>query len=417
MEMANNNKLESTEEVNYKMRRSFSWNRAFFTSDGFLAAEELSSMIEGGVDDVKHELQKIEELESMEAKLFQEIEASTQKSTGTSNLTNSGINLSSRKRDSQAKKVTGERAPVKTPPKRSSPVSGGSPGNNVKTLARRSTSSKTGKANADSPSKTPPRITTKNKEASINTRISRTSPASPVSPGSSGSSSSTFAVSQRSKRSGNVPRRSTVNNEKPSATDARRSDDWKSSKPAVSLMPKSQSSISLKIKPPPVISHPSSPSRQTNSSSSSTTQRQSESSSSTCTVDQRLKSRGIKGSTVHHTSKPTLKNHHIGQASDPKGKQPAITCKTGSTNGSKTVAAANAGLKPNSRKATTPKKQSRSTENILVISPELLDLQSKINALKMEISMHKKDRCNKMARAEGDEGNLKTPFAIEECSL
>ncbi|KAI3793645.1 hypothetical protein L1987_36265 [Smallanthus sonchifolius] len=392
MEMANNNKLESTEEVNYKMRSSFSWDRAFFTSDGFLAAEELSSMIEGGGDDVNHELQKFEELESMEAKLFQEFEASTQKSTS--------INLSSGKRDSQAKKVTGERAPIKTPPKRSSPVSGGSPGNNVKPLARRSPSSKTGKANADSPSKTPPRITTKNKEASINTRISRTSPASPVSPGSSGSSSSTSAVSQRSKRSGSVPCRSTVNNEKPSATNAKRTDDWKSSKPAVSLMPKTHSSISLKNKPTPVISHPSSPSRQPGSSSSS----------STCTVDQKSKSRGIKGSTVHHTSRPTLKNHHIGQTSDPKGNQPALTCKTGSTDGSKTVA----GLKPNPRKTTTPKKQSRGTENILVISPELLDLQGKINALKMEISMHKKGRCNKMAHAEG---NLKTPFAIEEFSL
>ncbi|KAK9061440.1 hypothetical protein SSX86_018621 [Deinandra increscens subsp. villosa] len=422
--MANNNKqteLKSTEEVNIKMRRSFSWDRAFFTSDGFLADDELSSMIEGDGDDVKQELQKIEEIESLEAKLFQEIEGSTPKSTGTSSITNSSINSSSGKKGSQAKKVTGT---IKTSPTRSSLLSrgsAGSPVSNVKTSPRRNMSPKTGKANADSPSKTPP---TKSKVASVNTRVSRTSPASPVSPGSSGSSSSTLSVNQRSKKSGSVSRRSLVNNEKPSTTNARRNEELKSSKPAVDLMPKSQSSICLKIKPAPVISQPTSPSRLSNSSSGSTTQRLSvSSSSSSFTVNQKSKPRGIKGSTGHQISKPTLKNHPTGHTSDLHAKQQATTCRTGSPDGSnarklpsiKTVAAANTGLKPKSPKTAT-KKQSRGTESIHVISPEILDLKGKINALRMEISMQK-ERCNKMVRAGSGEANLKTPFAIEECSL
>ncbi|KAK1409806.1 hypothetical protein QVD17_36335 [Tagetes erecta] len=401
--MTNSNKQTGTEEVNIEMRRSFSWDRAFFTSDGFLAAEELSTMIEGGgddEDDVKQELQKIEDLETMEAKLFQEIESSTLKSGN--------------KRDSQAKKVTAAGGPHKDAPIKIAP--GDSPRNNVKTPTRKSMSPKTGKTNANSPSKTPPGVTTKNKVASVKTRVSRTSPASPVSPGSPGSTSS--SANQRSKRSGSVPGRSLVKNEKPSATDALKNNDWKSSKPAVTLMPKTQSTISLKIKPPPVISHPSSPSALFNSSSSSTTQSPSKSSSlSNCTVDQRSKSRGIKGSTVvQQTSKKTLKNHPTGQNSDPNGKHAAAT---GSTNASNaiTVAAANTGSKPHSPKTATHKKQSKGIEHILIISPEVLDLKGKINALRMEIDMHKKERCNKRLNAENGEPNFKTPFAVEESSL
>ncbi|KAL8247409.1 hypothetical protein R6Q59_008625 [Mikania micrantha] len=446
--MENSNKetkLKSTEEINLKMRRSLSWDRAFFTSDGFLAPEELSNMIEGGGGDVRHELQKIEELESMEFKLFQQIETSTQILTRASVITNSSFDSSSGKRVSQAKKVSGaggphKDAPVKTPPPRTSQLSGGSGGslgNNVKTLAKRSTSSINGKANADSPSiapsaittkskiglvntrtsrtspaspgspgskngkanvvsplKTPPGITTKNKMGSVGTRVARTSPASPVSPGSSGSSSSKSSVNQQSKWNDSVTCRSSVNNEKPSATNGRRYDEWKSSKPAVDLMSKSQSSISLKIKPPPVMANPSSPSELFNSS------------------DQRPKSRVIKGSTVHHTAKPTSRKHLTGQTSVTNGKQPATTSRTGSI---KTVATHNTGLKPNSLKAKT-KKQSSGKENIIIISPEILDLKGKINALKMEISMQK-DRCNKTVRAESGKANFKTSFAMEECSL
>lgn len=58
------------------------------------------------------------------------------------------------------------------------------------------------------------------------------------------------------------------------------------------------------------------------------------------------------------------------------------------------------GLKLNSRKATIPrsfKKQSSSNgskgaKNIPLISPEILDIKGKLKALKMEISMQKKDR-------------------------
>ncbi|MFS8003640.1 putative generative cell specific-1/HAP2 domain-containing protein [Helianthus anomalus] len=84
--MAHNNKqmdLNSTEEANIEVRRSFSWDGAFFTSDGFLDAAELTSIIEGSGDEVNHQLQKIEGIESLEAKLFEEIEASTRASNPT----------------------------------------------------------------------------------------------------------------------------------------------------------------------------------------------------------------------------------------------------------------------------------------------------------------------------------------------
>lgn len=300
VEMAHSSKQtqplgSSTEDANFKMRRSFSWDRAFFTSDGFLDPEELSSMIEGGGNDVKHQLQKIEEIETLEAKLFEELEASTKKSTPTSNdLTNSSINVSSGKRDSQAKRVAPRRAsPIKTLPAKSSPLSSGSSGNNVKssgTPTRRNTSFKAGKATADSPSKTPPGITTtKNKVTPVNkTRASRTPPASHISSGSSGSPSTTSAAKRRSSRGSSEPRRSLVNNEKSSAINARRTDDQKTGKPACGSMDKIPSSISLKIKPPPFNSHPPS----------------------------------SLGTSVQQRSKSTLKNHHTGQTPDRNGKQP-----------------------------------------------------------------------------------------------
>ncbi|KAK9078621.1 hypothetical protein SSX86_002678 [Deinandra increscens subsp. villosa] len=397
---------KSTDEVNFEMRRSFSWDRAFFTSDGFLNAEELSNVIEGGGgDDVKQELQKIEEIESMEAKLFQEIEASDKKSTGTSKVVNSSSNMSSRKKDSRAKKT------------RSSPSSGGSGGcvgNKVRSSARRSTSSKTAKATPGSPSKTSSvGITTKNKvPVTVNTHMSRTPPASPV---SSGSPSSKFPANQWSKKGSSVPSRSSVNSEKPTAVNARRNDEWKASKPAVRLIPKTQSSISLKVKPPPVISHPSPTSGFMSSSSSSTAQCRSES-SPTCAVNQRSKSKGSKGSTVHHKSKSSLKNHPTGQTPDRNRKQPAASrseprspnaSKPRKLLASKPVAAVSTGLKPVSQKTATPKpskkqsgakakssgSNSRGAENIILVSPEVMDIKGKLNALKMEISMQKKDRC------------------------
>ncbi|KAI3809380.1 hypothetical protein L1987_25352 [Smallanthus sonchifolius] len=409
VDMAHNNKyteLKST-EVNVQMRRSFSWDRAFFTSDGFLDAEELSNMIEGGEgDDVKQQLQKIEEIENMEVKFFQEIESSIQKATG--------------KKDSKAKKVraapkasSSSSTPIKTvsvQPTRSSPLSGGSSGcqrNKVKSPARRTTGSKTGKARADSPCKT------KSKVAPVNTnaRVSRTPPASPV---SSGPSSSTFAANQRSKRGSSVPRRSSVNSEKQAAVDARRNDEWKTSKPAVRLIPKTQSSISLKIKPPPVISHPSP--GLTNFSSSST--------------DQKSKSMGNKGSTVPHRSKSTLKNRPASQTQTPdqNRKQPAgsrprprspNSSQTRKLSAPKTVAAVNTGSKPISQKTSTPKRpsrkqssakakssssSSRGAENIILVSPEVMDMKGKLNALKMEINMQKKDRCKETKMSHDKSG-------------
>ncbi|KAI3748387.1 hypothetical protein L6452_11420 [Arctium lappa] len=445
---------KGSKDVKIEMCRNLSWHRAFFTNDGLLDAEELASMTEGDGRDVKQQLQGIEEKlcwsmdsistlggdTTLETKLFEEMEASKQKSSGSSKLTNSSIKGSSGEGDSKAKasrfsqketkaettqasKATGPRrgvpislsplgssTPVKTEATRSSPLggstSGTSPGDNVKSSARRSTSSKTGKATADSSSKTPPGIRTKNKVSHL--LSSKLSPR--TSPTSSGSSSTTSDVNQRSSRGSSGPSRSLVNNEKSSATNARRKDEQR--------IGKTLSSIGFKNKPPPVTSHPSSPLGLSNSSpskspASSISQRPSESSSSTSTIDQSSMSRGSRGTSVHHRSsnrdasaKSTLKNH---PTPDRRGKQQAALCpqtgsvsrspvqstgcaipstksgfidkgrsyksclltglpenggtqsKTGSSNGAKvtkvppprTVAAAHTGLKPNSQKTTT----------------------------------------------------------------
>ncbi|KAI3696773.1 hypothetical protein L6452_29307 [Arctium lappa] len=105
----------------FNLRKSLAWDSAFFTSDGVLDAEELSTMIDGGEKGVKHQLPGIEEevyrsmesistlesdnltLESLEAELFEDIRASIQKSNRASNLNNSSIKVYSGKKDSQAK--------------------------------------------------------------------------------------------------------------------------------------------------------------------------------------------------------------------------------------------------------------------------------------------------------------------------
>ncbi|XP_024996025.1 uncharacterized protein DDB_G0280205-like [Cynara cardunculus var. scolymus] len=356
----------SKEDVKIEMCRNLSWHRAFFTNDGLLDAEELASMTEGDGRDVKHQLQGIEEKlcrsmdsistlgsdKTLEAKLFEKMEASIQKSSGSSKLTNSSIKRSSGEGDSKAKpsrfspkgtkaattqasKVTGpdrgapislsplgSSTPIKTEATRSSPLggatSGTSKGDNVKSSARRSTSSKTGKATADSTSKTPPGIRAKNKVSQL--LPSKLSPR--TSPTNSGSSSSTSDVNQRSSRGSSASCRSFVNNEKSSATNARRKDEQS--------IGKTPSSISFKNKPPPVNS--SSPLGLSNSSPSKSpasfiSQRPSESSSSISTVDQSSRSRGSRGTSVHNrplnrdaSAKSTLKNH---PTPDRRGKQPA----------------------------------------------------------------------------------------------
>ncbi|XP_071691823.1 uncharacterized protein [Rutidosis leptorrhynchoides] len=107
----------------FNLRKSLAWDSAFFTSDGVLDADELSTMIEGGGDKgVKHHhLPGIEEevyrsmdslsslasdnlsLECLEAELFDDIRASIQKSNRASNLNNSNIKVSSGKKDIQPK--------------------------------------------------------------------------------------------------------------------------------------------------------------------------------------------------------------------------------------------------------------------------------------------------------------------------
>ncbi|KAI7732215.1 hypothetical protein M8C21_023589 [Ambrosia artemisiifolia] len=516
--MAHSNKqteFKSTEKVNGEMRRSFSWDRAFFTSDGFLDADELSGMIEGGDDDVKQQLQKIEEIESLEAKLFEEMEASTR----ASKVSSSRITLSSGKKDSQAKM---EKA-----------ASGGSRGKKVKSPARRNASFKTDIGEGDSSFKTSAGIKKRNSVVPVGTRVSRTPPASLGSSGSSfstfsvdqrskrsisvprrslvnseklsaidarrndeckiqknkvtpanagisrtspaglvsssgsslstfshnprsrrsssvprrsslnrekssaidarrngewkptknkvvsvsksrtlpaslGSSSSTLSVNQRSKRSSSVPRRSSMNSEKPSAINARRNDEWKINKPEVRLIPKTQSSIGLKIKPPPVVSHPSSPTELFNSSSSSRAQRSSSSASSASKVNQRSKPVGRSKSALKH--RPTVQipdqNGKQSVASSPETRSPNAL-KTRKLLAPKTAAAVDAGLKPISYKTATTKlsrKQSstkakssssvpRGAESIILVSPEVMDIKGKLNALKMEINMQKKERC------------------------
>nr|XP_043635054.1 uncharacterized serine-rich protein C215.13-like [Erigeron canadensis] len=456
----------STEDVNFKRRRSFSWDTAFFTNEGFLDAEELSSIIEGGGDDVKYELEKIDEIESLEAKLFEEIEASTQKSGEISNLTKSSIKVASGKKDAQPKKVTGPVGPCRAAPIKTQSTSGGSPGNIVKsssaTVSKRSIGSKPSKAMADSPSKTPPGTKTKNKMAPVITRLPRTSPSSPISPGSSSSPS---AVNQQSKR-GSL--RSLVSNEKLSATNARRQDDRKTGKCVGGLILKATSSISLKNKPPPLNSHPTSPLGLCNSTSSSTTQRPPESSLSTSTVDQRSRARRGRGTSVHNRSLnsdasaiSTLKGHPTNQIPERQGKQPAgfglkagsstrssvqstgrgmpaskgkssesrvlpgmsktdaaQHSKSGSPIGAKARKPSPIKMVPNSQKTSMPKTSqrqssvtakrsisaSRGVQNIFLISPEVLDIKGKINALKMEIDMQKKDRCKEIKKVSAGSG-------------
>ncbi|KAI3683792.1 hypothetical protein L1987_84307 [Smallanthus sonchifolius] len=111
----------SRKNVKFNLRKSLAWDSAFFTSDGVLDADELSTMIEGGEKGVKHQLPGIEEevyrsmdsistlesdnlsLDCLEAELFEDIRASIQKSNKSSHLNNSSIKVSSGKKDYQPK--------------------------------------------------------------------------------------------------------------------------------------------------------------------------------------------------------------------------------------------------------------------------------------------------------------------------
>lgn len=405
--MAHESKQTDPEDITSKMHRSISWDKAFFTSDGLLDDEELSSVIKGstGTGNLKSQLQKNEQIESMETKLFEE---SNRKSSEASKVTNSSIKVSSGK----AKKVTGAGGPCRTAPTTS--VSSLVTSTPIKTQPARSSTkriihSKTGKATTgDSFSKTPPGISTKNKMLPFNTRLPATSPSSPVSPGSPGSSSSTSAISRRSSTGSSVPRRSSVNNEISSATkNPGKKNDQKTGKPIGFSMPKIIPSINLKNKPPPVNSHPSSPLGR------------SELSSTTFTVNQKSISSASKGTSVAKLNAALHSQTGSISRSSSEGKpcksllldglpKTGQHSKPGSPNSSqvkkapspKTIADEK-GLKLNSRKATSPrisKKQSsgngsKGAKNIPLISPEILDIKGKLKALKMEISMQKKDRC------------------------
>nr|GEX46218.1 hypothetical protein [Tanacetum cinerariifolium] len=360
--MAHQSKQTDPEDITSKMRRSFSWDNAFFTSDGLLDDDELSTMIKGTTGKAKK-------------------------------VTGAGGPHRAAPTSSASSLVTS--TPIKTQPARSS----------TKRIIR----SKTGKATTgDSFSKTSPGISTQNKMLPFNTGLPATSPSSPVSPGSPGSSSSTFAISRRSSMGSIVPRRSSVNNQISSLTkNPRIKNDQKIGKPIGVSMPKIIPSINLKNEPPPVNSHPSSPLGR------------SELSSTTFTLNQKSISSASKGTSIAKLN--AALHSKTGSTSRPssEGKpcksplldglpKPGQHSKPGSPNSSrvkkvpspKTIAD-NKRLNLNSRKATSPrssKKQSSSNaskgaKNIPLISPEILDIKGKLNALKMEISMQKKDRC------------------------
>ncbi|XP_076893373.1 uncharacterized protein LOC143545353 [Bidens hawaiensis] len=107
--------IETTEpekprnNAKFNLRKSLAWDSAFFTSDGVLDADELSTMIEVGEKSVKHQLPGIEEevyksmdsistlesdnlsLDCLEAELFEDIRASIQKSNKSTNVNNLSI--------------------------------------------------------------------------------------------------------------------------------------------------------------------------------------------------------------------------------------------------------------------------------------------------------------------------------------
>ncbi|OWM82377.1 hypothetical protein CDL15_Pgr001951 [Punica granatum] len=93
---------------NYHLRKSLAWDAAFFTNDGVLEPEELTSMIEDAgkkekrtlpmiLEETQRSTESISTLESdtltiasLEAELFEDIRASIQKSSKTPNVQNSG---------------------------------------------------------------------------------------------------------------------------------------------------------------------------------------------------------------------------------------------------------------------------------------------------------------------------------------
>ncbi|XP_076889396.1 uncharacterized protein LOC143540137 [Bidens hawaiensis] len=105
----------------FNLRKSLAWDSAFFTSDGVLDADELSTMIEVGEKSVKHQLPGIEEevyksmdsistfesdnlsLDCLEAELFEDIRASIQKSNKSTNVNNLSIKTPLGKKDFQPK--------------------------------------------------------------------------------------------------------------------------------------------------------------------------------------------------------------------------------------------------------------------------------------------------------------------------
>lgn len=98
---------EKRRSVKCNLRKSLAWDNAFFTSEGFLEPDELSSMIRVTEKSNKHVLPGIEEdihrstdslstlnsdtmtLKSLEGDLFEDVRASIQKSSKASNVANS----------------------------------------------------------------------------------------------------------------------------------------------------------------------------------------------------------------------------------------------------------------------------------------------------------------------------------------
>ncbi|KAK9058784.1 hypothetical protein SSX86_023627 [Deinandra increscens subsp. villosa] len=112
---------KSRKNVKFNLRKSLAWDSAFFTNDGVLDADELSTMIEVGEKGAKHQLPGIEEevyrsmdsistlesdnlsLDCLEAELFVDIRASIQKSNKSFNLNDSSTKVSSGKKEYEPK--------------------------------------------------------------------------------------------------------------------------------------------------------------------------------------------------------------------------------------------------------------------------------------------------------------------------
>ncbi|KAI7724835.1 hypothetical protein M8C21_006949 [Ambrosia artemisiifolia] len=313
---------KSRKNGKFNLRKSLAWDSAFFTSDGVLDADELTTMIEGGEKRLKNCLPGIEEevyrsmesistlesdnlsLDCLEAELFEDIRASIQNCNKLSNLTNSSIKLSSAKRDSQPKVIN-------TPKK----VDLGS----VKRLAARTKDNKTS-------SIPQPKITNR---VNLNMKSMSTSTKSALLSANHAKDQDTAKQAHAT----DVKVRSSVNI-------SRKKDVSKSGKPTTtSIVPQTPSRINMKSKQPPVnsnLSYSISP-----ASSISEWSSVSSSSASTSTINPKCTSRG----SIDTSGQSDLRIHPTDRISNKKGSQPVVVHPSQTGSGSRPPAVQPTGLR------------------------------------------------------------------------